>query len=291
MQALRIASTLEMEHSDWLTHRKNGIGGSDVAAIFGLSRYRSPLQVYMDKLGLIPPIEDNQKMKMGRILEPIIADLFMEDTGIKVRRNNAILQHPEYPWLLANIDRWIVGENAGLEIKNTSEYARSDWSGANAPIEYLMQCNHYMAVTGAERWYICVLIGGWDVQWRVIERDDTVIAAIIEKTRQFWHDHVLAEVPPDANFQDCDLLKQLYPEHVPASTIELTEEQYPLIGAIRAARISLEEAEMNRDDHTNKLKAIMGEHELALFQGDKVASWKTNKKGVRVFKFIGGESE
>lgn len=288
MEALRLVSTKDLEHGDWLEWRKKGIGGSDVAAICGLSRYRSPLAVYLDKMGEIPPLEDNPKMKAGRMLEPVIADWFGEETGMKVMKQNAIFQHKTHPFMLANIDRWLPGQNAGLEIKNTGEYSRDDWSGTQAPTEYILQCNHYMAVTGAERWYIAVLIGGWDLQWRIIERDETLIANLITIEEAFWTKHINAQQPPAVNSQDTDLLNQMYPTSRTASKFELSEFHYDTVKRLVDTKTTMKRAEDDHEDAKNQMKNLMGENELVIWQGEKLCSWKTNAKGSRVFKIIGG---
>lgn len=288
MQAIRLVNTLNMQHEDWLEHRRLGIGGSDAAAICGLSRYKSPMAVYLEKLGELPPVEDNPKMKAGRLLEPVIADWFAEDTGYKVWRQNAIFQHPEHPFMLANIDRWLPGQNAGLECKNTSEYCKDDWSGTQAPTEYILQCNHYMAVTGADRWFIAVLIGGWDFQWRVIERDEELIKNLITIEKGFWEEHVVAKVPPVFSHQDTEYLKDAFPESDSDSSIELPEEAYPIIQELHLARVAKSQAEQREEAAKNQIKGYMQTSERAYFQGDLRFTWKTGKRG-RIFRVIGGD--
>lgn len=290
MQALRLVETEDMTHDEWLEWRRKGIGGSDVAAICGLSRYKSALEVYLDKIGEIPPKEDNPKMKAGRILEPVIADWFTEETGIRVQKQNCIFQSKEYPFMLANIDRWVIGENAGLEIKNTSEYNRNNWFDGQTeviPTEYQLQANHYMAVLGAERWYVAVLIGGWDFQWRVIERDDHLIANLITIEQAFWQHNVLGRNLPQVTAQDTDLLNKMYPTSK-GTTLEISEIYYDLIKTLLDTKKGLKQAEEAHEDAKNKVKKLMGENELALWQGEKLCTWKTNSRGSRVFKIIGG---
>lgn len=288
MQALRLISTKELTHDDWLDCRRTGLGGSDIAAICGMSRYKSAMEVYLDKLGEIPPLEDNPKMKAGRMLEPIIADWFAEETGMRVQRQNSIFQHKQFPHMLANIDRWLPGLNAGLEIKNTGEYSREDWSGTQAPTEYILQCNHYMAITGADRWFICVLIGGWDLQWKVIERDEALINNLITIENDFWNNHVLAKVPPAFSHQDTDYLKEAYKESYADSSVDLPEEAYNIIDTLIEARKAKEVAEVAEETAKNQIKGIMQHKELAYWQGDLKFTWKANKKGIRSFKVIGG---
>lgn len=288
MQANRLVNTKDLSHEDWLSYRQKGIGGSDVAAICGLSRYKSPMAVYLDKLGELPPLEDNPKMKAGRMLEQVIADWFAEEVGTKVWRQNAIFQHPEHPFMLANIDRWLPGQNAGLECKNTGEYSRHDWEGTQAPTEYVLQCNHYMAVTGADRWYIAVLIGGYDFQWRVIERDEELINNLITIERTFWEDHVLAKEPPAFSHQDTNYLKEAYPQSKPSEAAHLPEEFYQIMQDLYTARADEKEAKRRKDTATNQIKGFMGEAELAYFQGELKFTWKANARS-RPFKVVGGE--
>lgn len=289
MQALRLVSTLNQSLEDWLDIRRTGLGGSDIAAICGLSRYKSPMEVYLDKLGEIPPIEDNPKMKAGRILEPVVADWFAEETGMKVMKQNAIFQHKSYPWMLANIDRWLPGQNAGLECKNTAEFCRADWEGSQAPAEYVLQCNHYMAITGADRWFIAVLIGGWDFQWRVIERDESLIQNLITIEREFWHKHVLAKIPPAFSHRDTEYLRDTYKSSVADGSVDLPEEAYAIMQSLYDARDAIDKAKVMKETAENQIKGIMKENELAFWQGELKFTWKSNKKGIRSFRVVGGE--
>lgn len=289
MNALRLVSTLNQTHDEWLSVRRTGIGGSDVAAICGMSRYSSPMSVYMDKLGDLPPLEDNPRMKAGRMLEGVIADWFAEETGYRVQKQNSIFQHKDHKFMLANIDRWLPGQNAGLEIKNTSEYCKEDWAGSTAPTEYVLQCNHYMAVTGADRWAIAVLIGGWDFQWRVIERDEDLINNLITIESEFWNGNVLAKIPPSFSHQDTDLLKERYKDSVSDSSVDLPQEAYSIMEALKEAREAKKTAERHEETAKNQIKGIMQDNEKAYWQGDLVFTWKANKKNVRSFRVIGGE--
>lgn len=289
MRTNRLVSTLDMQHEDWLDWRRKGLGGSDIAAICGMSRYKSPMEVYLDKLGEIPPIADNPKMKAGRILEPVVADWFAEETGMKVIRQNAIFQHPKHPHMLANIDRWLPGQNAGLECKNTAEYCRGDWEGTTAPTEYILQANHYMAVTNADRWYIAVLIGGYDFQWRVIERDEELIKNLITIEEEFWKNNVMAKHPPALSHQDTEYLKVTYKDSIADSTVDLPEEAYSIIKSLVDARQIIKAAEMQEETAKNQIKGIMQNKEMAYWQGDLKFTWKANKKGIRSFRVIGGD--
>lgn len=213
MTPIELLSTKEIDRETWLEARRKGIGGSDAPAILGLNPYRSAFDVYADKLGLVDPPEENEAMRQGRDLEDYVASRFMEATGKKVRRRNAILQHPEYPFMIANIDRFIIGENAGLECKTTSALTKHKFKQGEYPAAYYVQCMHYMAVTGTEKWYLAVLVLGKEFHVFEILRDEAEIQALIEAERAFWEDHVQAKVPPvpDGSKAAGEILKEMFP--------------------------------------------------------------------------------
>lgn len=275
MAMVTAANTMDMTREQWLEERRKGIGGSDAAAIAGLSRYRSPIQVYMDKLGLIEPPEENEAMYWGRKLEDIVAEEFSIRTGLKVRRRNAILQHPEYPFMLANVDRLIVGKNEGLECKTTSAYRADEWKDDEIPWEYAIQCYHYMAVTGYKAWWIAALIGGNQFIYKRIERDESIINNLIKIESDFWHNHVLKQIPPDPDGSDAstEILKQLYPESN-GETIELPPDVESLIEQYEQAKEEEKAAAERKREAENKIKAIMGEYEQAYWKDRKI-TWKT----------------
>lgn len=197
--------------------RTKGIGGSDVAAILGVSRYSSPYTVYLEKTGQVKPQEDIVEMLdenetrfdamgWGNRLESPVAVYFTEVTGIKTRRWNKRIHHKEYDYMNANVDRMIVGEPAGLEIKTSTAYKLNDFE-ENIPIEYQCQIQHYMAVTGYDKWYFCVLIGGNSFRWRPVKRDNDFIDNIlIPKCKEFWFDYVLARKEPPVTSLDHDVI-------------------------------------------------------------------------------------
>lgn len=207
------ADTRKMSHEEWLVSRRNGIGGSDASAILGVNPYSSPLRVYLDKIGKSEEQETNEAMRQGTDLEQYVADRFVEATGKKIRKCNKILQHPEYPWMLANIDRDIVGENAGLECKTTSPYSKFKFDEGEINPHYYWQCIHYMAVTGADRWYVSIVVLGKSHHVFCIERDEADIATLIEAEKDFWLNHVKPKVPPlpTGSEVDDEALKVLYP--------------------------------------------------------------------------------
>ena len=274
MNAVELAKTLDMPREQWLELRKKGIGGSDSAAIVGLDRYRSPFDVYADKLGLKQEQEDNEAMRQGRDLEQYVAERFMEATGKKVRRRNAMLQHPEYPFMIADIDRWVVGENAGLECKTTPVLNKAKFSQGEFPPRYYVQCMHYMAVTGADRWYLAVLVLNKSFHVFTIERDEAEIQALIVAEKDFWENHVLKQIPPapDGTESTSELIKQLFPEAREREEIALYGhedkiQQYLELDA------QVKELTQKRDALKQELQLAMSDAEIGRAQG-YVIEWK-----------------
>lgn len=189
-------STLGMTRDEWLAERRNGIGGSDAGAVVGLNKYRNAFDVYADKLGITEPVPDNEAMRQGRDLEEYVAQRFCEETGKKVRRRNAMIINTDYPFARANVDRMIIGENAGLECKTANVLSLQRYKNGEYPSEYYCQCMHYMAVTGAERWYLAVLVFGTEFKIFTIDRDEEEIQALMQAEKLFWENNVLAKEPP-----------------------------------------------------------------------------------------------
>lgn len=189
-------STLGMTRAEWLNARRMGIGGSDAAAIVGLNQYITSYALWADKTGRLPEQEENEAMRQGRELEDYVAKRFAEQTGLKVRRRNQIIKNDAYPFALANIDRDVVGERAGLECKTTTSLNMKRFRNGDFPAHYYVQCVHYLAVTGYDRWYLAVLIFGTDLKIFTIERDEDEIKALMDAERSFWETYVVPDVPP-----------------------------------------------------------------------------------------------
>lgn len=192
----RVVSTLGLTKEEWLRYRKQGIGGSDAGAICGLNPYSSPVSVYLDKTNEEITEYDNEAMRQGRDLEEYVASRFCEETGKKVRRRNAIFCNEKHSFMYANIDRYVVGEEAGLECKTASAYSADKWKNGEVPMHYQIQCLHYMAVTGAKAWYLAVVILGKVFKYVKFDRDEEMIQNLITIEANFWNNHVLKQVMP-----------------------------------------------------------------------------------------------
>ena len=251
-------STVGMPHEVWLEHRQKSIGGSDASAILGMNTYCSPYTVWADKLGKLPPKEDNEAMRLGRDLEDYVAKRFTEETGKKVRRENNIIINPDYPYAHANVDRMVVGEEAGLECKTTSVLNLKRFKDGEYPENYYVQCVHYLMVTGAKRWYLGVLILGVGFKHFTIERDEDEIAALAKSEEAFW-EYVKNNTPPEADGSDStsETLTTLYPESngntVNLFAYEDSLRQYIAIGK------QIDELKKLKDEMANNVKAFMGD--------------------------------
>jgi putative phage-type endonuclease len=274
MHSVALVSTKSIDHDEWLRWRRTGVSGSDAAAIIGLNRWRSAFDVYADKLGLKKEQPDNEAMRQGRDLEQYVAERFVEATGKKVRRRNAMLQHPEYPFMIANIDRWVVGENAGFEAKTTSVLNRTKFAQGEYPPNYYVQCMHYMAVTGADRWYLAVLVLNKAFYVFTIERDEAEIQTLIDAEKDFWENHVLKQIPPapDGTESTSELIKQLFPEAREREEIALYGHEEKIQQYLELdARVK--ELTQERDAIKQELQLALADAEIGRAQG-YIVEWK-----------------
>lgn len=269
-------STVGMSHEEWLEHRSKTIGGSDASAILGMNSYSSPYAVWAEKTGKLPPKEDNEAMRIGRDLEAYVAQRFTEATGKKVRRENNILLNPDYPYAHANVDRMIVGEDAGLECKTTSSLNITKFKNGEFPDNYYAQCVHYMMVTGCKRWYLGVLVLGKGFFHFVIERDEEEIKALAKSEEAFW-EYVKTNTPPAADGADATTkaISTIFPnsntETVNLFGYEDSLRQYIALGK------QIKELKTLQDEMANKVKSYMNEAGKGESDGFKV-SWTTAEK-------------
>ncbi|MDE7399423.1 MAG: YqaJ viral recombinase family protein [Oscillospiraceae bacterium] len=192
-----LANTKNMPHDEWLTYRRTGIGGSDAAVVCGLNPYVSQIELWADKTGRLPPKDESEAMRIGHDLEEYVAKRFCESTGKKVRRRNSIFRHNDYDFITANIDREIIGENAGLECKTTSVYAKSDFENGEIPLQYYCQCMHYMNVMGYEKMYLAVLVMGKAFYWFEIPYDKDEAESLLKREVEFWNAYIVPDVRPE----------------------------------------------------------------------------------------------
>ena len=273
---LKKISTLDMPHEEWLRHRQRSIGGSDAAAIVGLSAYVSPYTVWADKLGKIPPTEDNEAMRQGRDLEQYVAERFAEATGKKVRRENNILINPDFPFAHANVDRIVIGEDAGLECKTTNQLNLKKFKNGEFPDHYYVQCMHYMMVTGCSKWYLAVLVLGREFLWFEIERDEEEIAALAKSEQEFWK-CVEQGVPPaaDGSKSTTDTIQTMFPDSSESSVSLFSFDN--MLTQREDIKRSIGDLKALQDEIENKIKAYM--QDASRGESDKYrVTWSTSER-------------
>ena len=276
MKANILVETDNLSKEEWLRYRKLGIGGSDVAAIAGISKWQSEIELWLNKTNQInePPIE-NEAMQWGTIMEPIIRNHFIEVTGKPVVEVKAILQHPEYPFMLADVDGVTVddeGNPAILEIKTASEFKRSEWD-EGVPTYYQTQVQHYLCVTGIQKAYVAVLIGGNSFRILEVEADAELQAMLIALEQNFWN-KVQNMVRPEMDGSDAakNLLDSLYRGGV-AEQIVMPEEAIEYVDAYIEACAEEDNAKAKKQEASNHIKEIMGDYDKATCLGHSI-SWK-----------------
>ena len=268
-----------------LMERVNYLGGSDCSAIMGLSHWQTPLGVFMAKV--FPDHDDsenriggkNEAAYWGNKLEDKVAEAFAEETGKKVYRVKETLIHPYYDFIRANIDRRVIGEDAILECKTASSFKAKEWEGEEIPIEYILQVMHYLAVSGKEKGYLAVLIGGQRFIMKEVDRDEEMIQNLIGKEVEFWNDHILKKEPPAVMGSDRDgnLLLKLYPEATPQSSIELPEKFEDMI--LRRAELIKTGNDFDEKiiEIDNQIKAELGKMETGK-AGKYLITWKNQSR-------------
>ncbi|GIM29866.1 hypothetical protein CPJCM30710_25320 [Clostridium polyendosporum] len=277
-----LIKTADLDHKDWLEARKLGITGTDLGGLTGISKYSTPMKVYLDKVGGLEPTEDNEAMYWGRVMEDVIAKEFQVRNNVKVNRVNVMLKHPQYEWALGNIDRLITnkkGEKGILEIKTVSEYIRDAWEGEEVPPQYMVQLQWYMFVAGVKFGYFAALIGGNKYVHKYVERDEELIEMLVKIAKDFWESNVVTKNPPlvDGSEASTELLKTLYPISETGSEMILPDEALELIERREELKGQAKELEVQIGECENKLKDLLKENETGIC-GDRKVIWKSSSR-------------
>lgn len=274
----------------WLEARRKGIGGSDAAAILGISPWRSQLDVYLEKIGdQSGAIDETEAMRWGHLLEPAVKKAYQAATGRTLLGlgDYEMVQHPEHEWLLASLDDYVEDKDKGLgifEAKTTSAWKGADWDD-KVPPYYNAQGQHYLAATGLSYISFAVLIGGQEFRWMDVERDEQFISTLIAEEEKFWK-HVQDRVPPepDGSKAAARALGIIYPDDS-GETIECGEEaldwdcrRQEAILAIAELGKKVKEVEKVKILAENKIKALLGDHTYGLLPDGTSYSWKTQER-------------
>lgn len=283
--ALKLVKTNKLDREEWLDVRKGGIGSSDAAAAVGLNPYKSQLELWLEKTGRdaeLPktdPNDETSPMYWGTLLEPIVAAHYTRRAGHKVRRINAVLQHPTYPWMLANIDREVIGapDVQILECKTAGINGARLWK-EGVPEYVQLQVMHQLAVTGKQAADVAVLLGGQELQIHRIARDDGLIAQLMELEAQFWA-FVETDQPPPADGSDSadQALRCLYPRDA-GHILNFAEDS--VMSALFSDLVAVRQTLVDHGDVEARLRQRiqerMGDATRVIFETGEV-SWKRSK--------------
>ena len=259
-----LVGTEGLPREQWLEYRRKGIGGSDAAAVLGISPFRTGRDLYYDKLNIVTAddAENWVQLEVGTLLEPLVAKIFAHKTGYKIYRRPFMFRHPLYPWMLADLDYMVElpdGTTAILEIKTTNYNAKDNWwyNGEEiVPIYYESQGRHYMTVMNIDRVYFCCLYGNSEDEAiiRRIDRDMAYEEELIALERDFWENHVLTKTPPPYVEADGDLIleslrRKMGPADKDAPPVLLGQTQFGQLSMI----LSLQEQKKTLSADVNKL--------------------------------------
>lgn len=266
-----------MKRQEWLNERKTYIGGSDVASIIGVSPWKTSLELYQEKINGITE-NDNNYTEWGTLLEPIVADMYSKKTGNKVAEPIGLIRHKEYPFLAANIDRFVNGGEYILECKTAGFPMRSQWGEEGTddiPQSYYSQVAYYAAIADVPKVDIAVLIGGNDFRIYRYMRNREVEDKLLQIAINFWNNHILTKTPPEASsLNDLDLL---YPKSN-GSEIILSGEVLNDIEKYKALKAQIKELEKETIYLQGSIKKFMQDNELLVdTEGQVYATWKTGK--------------
>jgi len=280
-----------------LQRRQRGLGGSDIAPLMGMSPYKTPVELWAEKVNC-DGLESRSALHLryGQHVEPFVAHEFERLSGLQTIEYPETIDHPEYDFMFAHVDRFVVKDRHAteffdnrpvtdslLECKTASAYAKDEWGQAGTdqvPSAYLLQCVWYMAVTGCVRSHLAVLIGNNDFRLYVIERDAVLEGLVIERAKQFWFEHVLAGVPPaPAKPDDARLL---FPREQSELTLEASPDLLSYVKELQELNNQIKTCESRSDELKTKIMQAMGEAQ-SLCQGSKLlATWRTTKGAQRI---------
>lgn len=277
MSAIVVTETEHLPYKEWLEYRKQGIGGSDASVVCGMNRYKSSIELWMEKTDQLPYQEAGEAAYWGTQLEELVRLEFTKRTKIEVKQVKQLLKSREYPFMMANLDGVCEHPDYGtciFEAKTASAYRMREWEDS-IPDEYQLQIQHYMAVTGFQGAYIAVLIGGNTFRWQFVARDEELISMLIQLEKDFWR-HVQENIPlpMDGSQAAASLLTQKFPDSKPKSHITLPEGAMELIDRYDQACEQLDIITQQKREAENRLKEMIGEHEIGTV-GNRIVTWKS----------------
>ena len=276
-------------YQDFSLDRSKYLGGSDIGAILGLSRFRSPLEVWMEKTGKEVKKLDSLTLRFGSFAESFVASEYSRSTGFDLIHDESIYVHPEYSFISAHIDRFVLEDSSSssptriLECKTANPFSLGDWGEVGTdqvPLSYLCQCLWYMAITDLNRIDLAVLFGNADFRIYEISRDLELESTILQKANFFWNEYVLKDVPPPAQSEaDC---QTLFSKGDPAKSVEAHSETLELRKRLALLNNEIDSREEEISAIKQNIMTLMGEAETLTYQGQVIATWKAPKPSYRL---------
>ncbi|HET9892615.1 MAG TPA: YqaJ viral recombinase family protein [Mycobacterium sp.] len=265
----------------WLATRRAGLGGSEVSTLVGLTRYESPYELWLDKTGQVPFVEDapSEAAEMGTLLEPVVRDRFARVHGLTVDLVGTYRSR-EWPWMVANPDG-LCSDGTGYEGKTCSQWLAHQWKDGQTADHAELQAQWGMAVTGLTAWHVAVLIGGQHNEYRLIERDDELIAVLVDVSRRFWFDHVVAGEPPEWDGSDAAVryLSDRYPVAAADTIADIDPDDRDDIVRVREKTQAAEKAAVaDSEALKNRVRDLIGDREKLMCGNELVAVWTNNGK-------------
>lgn len=257
--------------------RKTFIGGSDIAAVMGVSRWKTPLQLYAEKTGQVEPedLSNNEAVEMGNELEEVVARMFTKRTGMKVRKAPKIYYIPDLDYIKCQVDRLVEGTDELLECKTAGAWKAKEWEGEEIPIEYTLQVNWQLGITGRKIGHIAVLIGGQKFLYKKIEFDADLFSTQKDAAIAFW-EMVQKRIPPAVMADDNSFIVNLFPEAGP-DMMEASQDVTDAIAMLQQTKAQIIDLEKTKDEIEAKIKAVIGDN-AGIKTPEYTAKWM-NVKG------------
>lgn len=280
---MKSISTLEMPKEQWLAERRQGIGGSDVAAILGENPYKTAIDIWREKTGRIEPEPETTAMRFGKAVEDIVAGWWSQETKHKVQKDNKIRIHPDHDYLIGNIDRLIVGTETTtpgiLEIKCTNPFSFKQWRESGIPLQFYLQLQHYFNVTSYKWGEIAVMISNSAFNIFPVGRDHELIGLVTERLCRFWIDNVLADKPPEpVNTED---IKKIYTQSTIGKTVEVSLDVVDSVERLKELKAVKKDTEKLIEEKAFEIQKYFGDAEAITYGGRILATWKNNKDDVK----------
>ncbi len=277
---LKVYDTATMSEAEWLLKRKECIGASEAAAAMGVSKWKSPQQLYLEKKGVLLPFEGNLKTKLGKYMEPFVKDIFKEETGKELQRRHAIFAHEKYHYMRCNLDYFVVGEKVPCEIKTTASRNTNEWEDQNIPSDYFWQLQHQMSVMDTKYAYLAVYFFSLgEFKCLRIDRCEESETAMIALEKRFW-DAILEGAQPELNHADEELVNQRYQnaDNENKDVINLRVDQYKdLITRRREVSKLIKTLELEKKGLDVQLKDAMGSYRYAKCENYRI-QWKKSEQ-------------